>query len=71
VAARRSRAACDPLLTVMDMMPLADYCHAYSQWRTAVELLQQMAQNNPVTKGLLVKTTTRDVRRNPVHQGRQ
>jgi P27 family predicted phage terminase small subunit len=50
----------------MDIMPLAAYCNAYAQWRTAVELLQRMAQTNPATKGLLIKTAAGDPRRNPV-----
>jgi P27 family predicted phage terminase small subunit len=54
------------LLTVVDVMPLAAYCHAYQTWRTAVELMARMAASNPATKGLLLKTAAGDPRRNPV-----
>jgi P27 family predicted phage terminase small subunit len=54
------------LISVVDVMPLAAYCQSYAQWRTAVELLQRMAQTNPVTRGLLIKTAAGDPRRNPV-----
>jgi P27 family predicted phage terminase small subunit len=54
------------LLTVADTMPLAAYCTAYSQWRSAVELMQQIAAGNPVTRGLILKTKDGDARRNPV-----
>jgi P27 family predicted phage terminase small subunit len=54
------------LLTVLDVMPLAAYCNAYQTWRTAVEVLDRMAQTNPLTGGLLIKTTDGNPRRNPV-----
>jgi P27 family predicted phage terminase small subunit len=44
------------LLTVVDVASLAAYCVAYSDWRTARELLAKMAANDPVMKGLMVKT---------------
>jgi P27 family predicted phage terminase small subunit len=54
------------LLSTLDIMPLSAYCVAYAQWRTAVELLARMAQSNPVTSGLLIKTAAGDPRRNPI-----
>jgi P27 family predicted phage terminase small subunit len=54
------------LLSALDIQPLAAYCHAYETWRTAVEVLAEMAQSNPATKGLLIQTKDGTPRRNPV-----
>ena len=43
------------LLTVVDLGPLAAYCYMYAQWRQASEALQKLADNDPVTHGMLVK----------------
>ena len=31
------------------------YCESYAQWRVAVELIEQCAADDPVTRGLLVQ----------------
>jgi P27 family predicted phage terminase small subunit len=54
------------LLTALDIQPLAAYCHAYQTWRTAIEVMARMAQSDPATKGLLIKTKAGEPRRNPV-----
>jgi P27 family predicted phage terminase small subunit len=52
------------LLTPLDHAAFGAYCHAYAQWRTAVELLQRMAATDPA-RGLLIKTAVGE-RRNPL-----
>jgi P27 family predicted phage terminase small subunit len=54
------------LLTVLDVAALAAYCVAYQHWRTAEEKLAEMAARDPVTSGLLIKSTVGDARRNPL-----
>jgi P27 family predicted phage terminase small subunit len=46
-------------------MPLAAYCAAYAQWRDAVEVMAEMAADDPALKGLLIETKN-GPRRNPV-----
>ncbi|MBR0879125.1 phage terminase small subunit P27 family [Bradyrhizobium liaoningense] len=43
------------LLTVVDIGPLAAYCVAYGEWRTARETLDRIAKADPVMHGLLLK----------------
>jgi P27 family predicted phage terminase small subunit len=43
------------LLTVADIGPLAAYCYAYGQWRSAAEILTKIADNDPVMQGLLIR----------------
>jgi P27 family predicted phage terminase small subunit len=54
------------LLRVTDVAPLAAYCYAYAQWRTAVEALARIAAGDPNMAGLLIKTTDGNPRRNPL-----
>jgi P27 family predicted phage terminase small subunit len=54
------------LLTALDVMPLAAYCQAYHHWRTAEEALARMAEKDPVTGALLIKSTLGDPRANPL-----
>jgi len=44
------------LLTTVDHAALAGYCAAYARWRTAEEALRKMADNDPVFRGLIVKS---------------
>jgi P27 family predicted phage terminase small subunit len=44
------------LLTPLDLMPFAAYCEAFSVWRTALDVIETMAANDPLTHGLMVKT---------------
>ncbi|MFH0298375.1 phage terminase small subunit P27 family [Bradyrhizobium sp. 31Argb] len=43
------------LLTLIDIGPLAAYCVAYGEWRTARETLDKIAKADPVMHGLLLK----------------
>jgi P27 family predicted phage terminase small subunit len=54
------------LLSPLDVMPLAVYCQSFARWRIAEEKLAKMAERDRVTNGLLIKTTTGDVRSNPL-----
>lgn len=54
------------LLSVLDTSVLAAYCQAYSHWRTAEETLAQMAERDPTTHGLLIKTVEGNVRVSPL-----
>lgn len=54
------------LLTELDRMPLAAYCQAYGDWVTAKRALAAMAQHDPVTSGLLIKTTNGNAIQNPL-----
>jgi P27 family predicted phage terminase small subunit len=54
------------LLTVLDVSSFAGYCEAHHRWRLAREALQRMADRDPITHGLLVKTAIGDARRNPL-----
>src|SRR5262245_25665662 len=40
------------VLTRIDLAPLAAYCHAYGQWRTAAEVLARMQDNDQVFRGM-------------------
>lgn len=54
------------LLTVVDYPPLAAYCVAYGEWRTAREALAKMAANDPMMNGLLIKSRYGDAVQNPL-----
>jgi P27 family predicted phage terminase small subunit len=54
------------LLTMVDTMLLAAYCMAYARWRAAEEKLAAMAEKDPVTGALLIKTVDGNPRRNPL-----
>jgi P27 family predicted phage terminase small subunit len=43
------------LLTIADIGPLAAYCYAYGQWRSAAEILSKIADNDRVMQGLLIR----------------
>jgi P27 family predicted phage terminase small subunit len=54
------------LLSPLDVMPLAAYCTAYQHWREAEEALAQLAERDPATRGLLIRSTTGEPRLNPL-----
>ena len=54
------------LLTVLDVMPLAAYCQSYSRWRTAEEVLAEVAKRDPLTNGLLIKRADGNAGANPL-----
>jgi P27 family predicted phage terminase small subunit len=43
------------MLVKVDLPVLAAYCHAFQQWRAAVDILAKMAADDPVTRGLLIE----------------
>jgi P27 family predicted phage terminase small subunit len=53
------------LLTVLDLMPFAAYCEAYSRWVVAERLLAAMADKD-ATKGLLVRSNAGSPMVNPL-----
>jgi P27 family predicted phage terminase small subunit len=54
------------LLTVLDYMPLAAYCEAYSRWATAERLLATMVGSDPETKGLTIRGSAGNPIQNPL-----
>lgn len=54
------------LLTALDVAVLAAYAQAYASWRLAEESLAEMAKRDPVTSGLLIKTSSGDAAQNPL-----
>lgn len=54
------------LLSRIDVPSLAAYCYAYAQWRQAAESLAAMADRDPTTHGLLIRTMDGNARRNPL-----
>src|SRR5688500_13426098 len=45
------------VLSGIDRGPLAAYCQAYGRWITAERAITKMAERDPMTQGLMVKTT--------------
>jgi len=54
------------LLTVFDYPTLAIYCASVQTFRTALEALALMAENDPNFSGLIVKTAKGGVMQNPL-----
>lgn len=54
------------LLTRVDRAALAAYCSAYERWVQAESALAKMAERDPLTSGLMVKTTNGNVIQNPL-----
>ena len=54
------------LLTIVDTAPLAAYCQAYKRWLTAEDAIETMADHDPVTKGLAIRTKKGNVAQNPL-----
>ena len=54
------------LLTALDRAALSAYCTAVAQWREAERALARMAALDPVTKGMLVKTSNGNPIQNPM-----
>jgi phage terminase small subunit len=63
---RLAKAALPGLLTVLDVGPLAVYCQAYCRWREAEEVLAVMRDRDQATRGLMVKSSDGNPRRNPL-----
>jgi P27 family predicted phage terminase small subunit len=54
------------LLTALDLQTFGAYCQAVHHFRTANERLNAMAENDPVMRGLVVKTRNGGVTENPL-----
>jgi P27 family predicted phage terminase small subunit len=54
------------LLTVVDIQAMASYCQSYSRWRESEQLLARIAKDAPSMRGLLVKSSDGNARRNPL-----
>ena len=54
------------LLTALDVMPLSAYCVACQHWREAEEALARVAERDPTTRGLLIRTVDGNPRINPL-----
>jgi P27 family predicted phage terminase small subunit len=54
------------LLTIVDGKVLAAYCQAYGRWRKAEEALARMAENDPVTGAMMIRTHNGNHVQNPV-----
>lgn len=54
------------LLATIDRAALAAYCQTYEIWVTSVRALAVMAARDPVTAGLLIKTSNGNAIQNPL-----
>lgn len=54
------------LLSDADVAALAAYCQSYATWKQAVEALNEMAKIDKVTKGLVIKTSNKNIIQNPL-----
>lgn len=54
------------LMTQVDRGALAAYCQAYGRWQQAEVALAKMAEKDPVTKGLMIKTSNGNAIQNPL-----
>lgn len=54
------------ILSGLDRAGLAAYCQAYGRWVRAEESLARMAERDPVTNGLMIKTQSGNAIQNPL-----
>ena len=53
-------------LSKIDRAALAAYCQAYGRWVVAEQKLSEMAERDPITAGLMIKTSNGNVVQNPL-----
>jgi P27 family predicted phage terminase small subunit len=54
------------LMTMVDNAAFAAYCTSYSRWRNAEEALRQIADKDPVMRGLIIKGSKGTAIENPL-----
>ena len=54
------------VLSGVDRAALAAYCQAYARWVQAETAIQKMAEKDPLTGGLMIKTTNGNAVQNPL-----
>ena len=54
------------LLSGIDRAALAAYCQAYGRWVQAERGIRKMAEKDPLTGGMMIKTTNGNVVQNPL-----
>ena len=54
------------VLTTIDRAALAAYCQAYGRWIMAERAIRKMAERDPLTGGLMIKTTNGNAVQNPL-----
>jgi len=54
------------LLTVVDTQTLSAYCQAYGRWMVAERAIAIMATKDPLTRGMMIKTTNGNMIQNPL-----
>ena len=53
-------------LARVDLQTLAAYCQAFGRWEVAERALAAMGKNDPLTRGLMIKTTNGNAVQNPM-----
>lgn len=54
------------ILTRLDRVALAAYCQAYGRWRQAEAALSRMAERDATTDGLMIRTRSGNLIKNPL-----
>jgi P27 family predicted phage terminase small subunit len=54
------------LITSLDLQPLAAYCDAFERWCLAKATIAAMAERDPMTHGMIVKTQAGGAMPNPI-----
>lgn len=54
------------LVSALDIQTLAAYCESYKRWRTALEKVEAIAENDTIMAGLLIKTQSGGAAPNPL-----